>query len=93
MTIPLVNLKAQYAPLKDEIISCIEHVFDGMQLFLGENVQALEKEFAQFCGVEYGVGVSDGTSALHIILRAMGIGPGDEVITVSHTLRQLKLFY
>jgi dTDP-4-amino-4,6-dideoxygalactose transaminase len=85
MTIPLVNLKAQYAPLKDEIISGIEHVFDGMQLFLGENVQALEKEFAQFCGVEYGVGVSDGTSALHIILRAMGIGPGDEVITVSHT--------
>jgi dTDP-4-amino-4,6-dideoxygalactose transaminase len=85
MTIPLVNLKKQYAPLKDEIISGIEHVFEGMQLFLGENVQALEKEFAQFCGVEYGVGVSDGTSALHIILRAMGIGPGDEVITVSHT--------
>jgi dTDP-4-amino-4,6-dideoxygalactose transaminase len=85
MTIPLVNLKKQYAPLKDEIISGIEHVFDGMQLFLGENVQALEKEFAQFCGAEYGVGVSDGTSALHIILRAMGIGPGDEVITVSHT--------
>jgi dTDP-4-amino-4,6-dideoxygalactose transaminase len=85
MAIPLVNLKKQYAPLKDEIITGIEHVFDGMQLFLGENVQAVEKEFAQFCGVQYGVGVSDGTSALHIILRAMGIGPGDEVITVSHT--------
>jgi dTDP-4-amino-4,6-dideoxygalactose transaminase len=85
VTIPLVNLKKQYAPLKDEILSGIEHVFEGMQLFLGENVQAIEMEFAQFCGVEYGVGVSDGTSALHIILRAMGIGPGDEVITVSHT--------
>ena len=56
-----------------------------MHLFLGENVQALEKEFVQFCGVSYGIGVSDGTTALHIILRAMGIGPGDEVITVSHT--------
>ena len=85
MTIPLVNLRKQYAPLKDEIIAGIENVFDGMQLFLGENVQVLEKEFAQFCGVEYGVGVSDGTAALHVILRAMDIGPGDEVITVSHT--------
>jgi dTDP-4-amino-4,6-dideoxygalactose transaminase len=56
-----------------------------MQLFLGENVQALEKDFAMFCGVDYGVGVSDGTAALHVILRAMDIGPGDEVITVSHT--------
>jgi dTDP-4-amino-4,6-dideoxygalactose transaminase len=85
MAIPLVNLRKQYAPLKDEIISGIESVFEGMQLFLGENVQALEKEFAQFCNVAYGVGVSDGTAALHIILRAMDIGPGDEVITVSHT--------
>jgi dTDP-4-amino-4,6-dideoxygalactose transaminase len=85
MTIPLVNLRKQYAPLKDEILSGIEHVFEGMQLFLGENVQALEKEFAQYCGAQYGIGVSDGTAALHIILRAMDIGPGDEVITVSHT--------
>lgn len=85
MNIPLVNLKKQYAPLKDEILSGIEHVFDGMQLFLGENVQTLEKDFAQFCGASFGIGVSDGTSALHVILRAMDIGPGDEVITVSHT--------
>jgi dTDP-4-amino-4,6-dideoxygalactose transaminase len=85
MTIPLVNLRLQYAPLKEEILAGIEHVFEGMQLFLGENVQALEKDFAKFCGVGYGVGVSDGTAALHVILRAMDIGPGDEVITVSHT--------
>jgi dTDP-4-amino-4,6-dideoxygalactose transaminase len=85
MPIPLVNLRKQYAPLKDEIITGIAHVFEGMQLFLGENVQALEKEFAQFCGANYGVGVSDGTAALQVILRAMDIGPGDEVITVSHT--------
>jgi dTDP-4-amino-4,6-dideoxygalactose transaminase len=85
MTIPLVDLKIQYAPLKAEILAGISKVFDGMQLFLGENVQALEKEFSEFCGVRYGIGVSDGTAALQIILRAMGIGPGDEVITVSHT--------
>lgn len=85
MNIPFVDLKAQYAPLKDDILSGISKVFDGMQLFLGENVQGLEKEFAQFCGSPYGIGVSDGTNALHIILRALGIGAGDEVITVSHT--------
>ena len=85
MNVPFVDLRKQYAPLKDEILSGIGKALDGMQLFLGENVQQLEKEFAQFCGVEHGIGVSDGTAALQIILRAMGIGTGDEVITVSHT--------
>lgn len=85
MNIPFVDLKKQYAPLKEEILSGIGHVLDGMQLFLGENVQQLEKDFAQFCGAAHGIGVSDGTAALQIILRAMDIGPGDEVITVSHT--------
>jgi dTDP-4-amino-4,6-dideoxygalactose transaminase len=85
MNVPLVDLRKQYAPLKEEILGGIEHVLDGMQLFLGENVQALEQEFARFCGARYGIGVSDGTAALNIILRAMDIGAGDEVITVSHT--------
>ncbi len=85
MSIPLVDLKKQYAPLKDEILQGIGRVFDSMQLFLGENVQGLEREFAQFCGAAYGIGVSDGTASLQIILRAMNIGPGDEVITPSHT--------
>ncbi len=85
MNIPLVDLHAQYVPLKDEIFAGFEKVFESMHLFLGENVQALEKEFAAYCGAEFGIGVSDGTTALHVILRALGIGPGDEVITVSHT--------
>jgi len=85
MEIQFVNLRKQYVPLKNEILTGIEHVLDGMHLFLGENVQQLEKEFAQFCGAAHGIGVSDGTAALNIILRAMNIGPGDEVITVSHT--------
>lgn len=85
MNIPFVDLKKQYAPYKGEILAGVERILDGMQLFLGENVQQLEKEFAQFCNVKHGIGVSDGTAALNIILRAMDIGPGDEVITVSHT--------
>jgi dTDP-4-amino-4,6-dideoxygalactose transaminase len=85
VTIPLVDLRKQFFPLKDEILTGIGKVLEGMQLFLGENVQAFEEEFAHYCGVEYGLGVSDGTSALNFILRAMDIGPGDEVITVSHT--------
>jgi dTDP-4-amino-4,6-dideoxygalactose transaminase len=83
--IQFVDLKKQYAPLKEEILAGISHVLDGMHLFLGENVQALERDFAAFCGAKYGIGVSDGTTALHVILRALEIGPGDEVITVSHT--------
>ncbi len=85
MNIQFVDLRKQYAPLKNEILSGIEQVLDGMHLFLGENVQKLETEFAEFCGAAHGIGVSDGTSALNIILRACEIGPGDEVITVSHT--------
>lgn len=85
MDIQLVDLRRQYEPLKEEIMAGIEQVLDGMHLFLGENVQQLEIEFAKFCGVSHGIGISDGTAALNIILRAMEIGPGDEVITVSHT--------
>jgi len=85
MNIPLVDLGAQYQPLKNEILAGMEQALDGMRLFLGPNVQAFEKEFAEFCGVKHGIGVSDGTTALHVILRAMDVGTGDEVITVSHT--------
>ncbi len=83
--IQFVDLKKQYAPLKEEILAGISQALDGMHLFLGENVQALEKDFSAFCGAKHGIGVSDGTAALHVIMRAMGIGQGDEVITVSHT--------
>jgi dTDP-4-amino-4,6-dideoxygalactose transaminase len=85
MKVPLVDLKIQYQPLKEEIIAGFEEVLDSMYLFLGKNVKALESEFASFCGVEHAIGVGEGTTALHLILRAMEIGPGDEVITVSHT--------
>jgi len=83
--IQFVDLKKQYQPLKDEILEGFSHVLDSMYLFLGENVQAFENEFSEFCDVKHGIGVSDGTSALHIILRALEIGNGDEVITPDNT--------
>ena len=85
MKIPLVDLKMQYDPLKDEILAGISDVLDSMYLFLGKNVQALETEFAEYCHAKFGIGVGSGTDALHVILRAMEIGPGDEIITVSNT--------
>jgi dTDP-4-amino-4,6-dideoxygalactose transaminase len=83
--IPLVDLKANYAPLKEEIHRAWDDVLSGMRLFLGPNVQAFESEFAAYCGVEHAIGVSDGTNAVQLALRACGIGAGDEVITVSYT--------
>ena len=85
MNIPLVDLSAQYRPLKQAILQQVERILDGMHLFLGPNVQAFEGEFAAFQEVGHAIGVSDGTSALQLALTALGIGPGDEVITVSHT--------
>src|SRR5690606_889939 len=83
--IPLVDLKAQYRPLKAEIERAWAEVLDSMQLFLGPNTRAFEQEFAEYCGVNHAIGVSDGTQALHLALRALDIGPGDEVITVANT--------
>jgi len=83
--IQFVDLKKQYQPLKEEILDGFSTVLDSMYLFLGENVQAFEKDFSEFCEVKHGIGVSDGTSALHIILRALEIGNGDEVITPANT--------
>jgi dTDP-4-amino-4,6-dideoxygalactose transaminase len=83
--VPLVDLSAQFGPIKNEIMQAIEQVLDSMHLFLGPNMQAFEEEFAAYCGSRFGVGVGNGTDALHLALRAAGIGQGDEVITVAHT--------
>ena len=80
MHIPLVDLKTQYQDLKEEVLAEIGQALDGMQLFLGKNVQAVESNFAEFCGTQHAIGVGSGTDALHVAIRACGIGPGDEVI-------------
>jgi dTDP-4-amino-4,6-dideoxygalactose transaminase len=85
MQIPLVDLPAQYQSIKQEIMAAIEGVLEGMQLFLGPQSRAFEQEFAHYCGCRYGIGLSTGTDALTLALRACHIGPGDEVITVANT--------
>ena len=85
MEIPLVDLRSQYQTIKQEMRVAIESVLENMQLFLGPELQAFEEEFAVYCGCRYGVGLSSGTDALALALRACNIGPGDEVITVSNT--------
>ena len=85
MEIPLVDLKAQYEPLKQDILRRVAEILDGMHLFLGPNVLAFEREYAAYQEVGHAVGVSDGTAALQLALMACGVGAGDEVITVSHT--------
>jgi dTDP-4-amino-4,6-dideoxygalactose transaminase len=83
--IPLVDLRAQYAPLQEEMKDAIGDVLDGMKLFLGENVFQLERDFAKFCGARHAVGVGSGTDALYLGLKALDVQPGDEVITVPNT--------
>jgi len=85
MTIPLVDLKAQYASIKGEIDAAIEEVLSTCSFVGGKNVRAFESEFAAFCNVEYAVGVGNGTDALQLALRACGIEKDTEVVTVSHT--------
>ncbi len=85
MRVPLVDLRAQYQTIRDEVRAALDDVFEEMQLFLGPRTQAFEEAFAQYCCCRYGVGVSSGTDALLLALRACNIGPGDEVITVANT--------
>jgi len=79
------NPQAQYQAHKAEIDTAILRVLDKGWYILGEETKTFESEFAAYIGVAYGIGVGSGTEALHIALAACGIGPGDEVITVSHT--------
>ena len=83
--IPFLDLKAQYLTIKDEIGEAIAAVLDSGHFVLGEQVEAFEHDFAAYCGARYGVAVNSGTSALHLALLALGVGPGDEVITVPFT--------
>jgi dTDP-4-amino-4,6-dideoxygalactose transaminase len=83
--IPFVDLKAQYRALKPEIDRAVQQVLDESQFILGPAVSAFERDFAAFCTTTEAIGVSSGTSALHLALLAAGVVPGDEVITVPFT--------
>ncbi|WP_341524666.1 DegT/DnrJ/EryC1/StrS family aminotransferase [Nostoc sp. UHCC 0302] len=83
--IPFLDLKTQYLSIKDEIDTAVLKVLESTQFVLGNEVTALEQEFANYCSAEHGIAVNTGTSALHLALLAAGIGAGDEVITIPFT--------
>jgi len=81
----MVDLKEQYRDIKDEVDSAIQSVLESTMFILGPNVKAFEDEVAGFCGTRHAIAVASGTDALHLAVRASGIGPGDEVITTPFT--------
>jgi dTDP-4-amino-4,6-dideoxygalactose transaminase len=83
--IPLVDLAAEYRELRSEIDAAVGRVLGSGRYVLGEEVSRFEQEFAAYCGAAHAVGVASGTDALVLTLKALGIGPGAEVITVAHT--------
>ena len=85
IVVPLLDLRAQYAPLEAEIMGELREICARQQFILGPHVQRLEQEIAAYSQCRFGIGVSSGTDALILALMALGIGPGDEVVTSSYT--------
>jgi dTDP-4-amino-4,6-dideoxygalactose transaminase len=85
MEVPLLDLRAQYATIKDKIRAAVDEVFENQRFILGAQVAALEEEIARLCGAKFAVGVASGTDALLLSLKALDVGPGDSVITVPFT--------
>jgi len=83
--VPLLDLKAQWATVKEEVTQAVAAVFESQQFILGPVVEECEKRIAEYCRCGFGVGVTSGTDALLIAMMAEGIGPGDEVITTPYT--------
>jgi len=85
LSVQFLDLKSTNLRLKDEYFEALNRVLDSGWLVLGEETEAFESEFSAYCGSDYCIGVGNGLDALHLILRAYGIGEGDEVIVPSHT--------
>ncbi|MFI4943968.1 MAG: DegT/DnrJ/EryC1/StrS family aminotransferase [Burkholderiales bacterium] len=85
MSVPIVDLRAQYHRIQPEVDAAIARVVASTQFIGGEECRLFEQEFAAYCGARHAIGVANGTDALTVALRAYGIGPGDEVVTVANT--------
>jgi len=85
MTVPFVDLQAQYRSIKSEVDAAIQRVLDTSAFVLGREVEAFESAFAEYVGAEFCVGVSNGTAAIQLALTACGVGDGDEVIVPANT--------
>ena len=85
MEVPLLDLGAQLGPIRDEILSAIARVVDSQKFILGDEVRRLEERLAAYCGTRHAVGCASGSDALLLALKAVGVGPGDEVLTVPFT--------
>jgi dTDP-4-amino-4,6-dideoxygalactose transaminase len=85
ITVPLLDLKAQYASIREEIARAIESVVETQGFIMGPNVKALEEEVAAFCGCSFAVGCASGSDAILLALMALNVGPGDEVICPAYT--------
>src|ERR1700719_3411044 len=85
MKVPLLDLKSEYVDLRDEILAALDRVCRDAAFVQGAEVEAFEREFAEFCGTRHCVALSSGTAALHVGLLALGVGPRDEVITSPNT--------
>ncbi|MDP8265785.1 MAG: DegT/DnrJ/EryC1/StrS family aminotransferase [Candidatus Aceula meridiana] len=85
MKVPFVDFRPQYHEIKDEIDVGLKDVFENGSFILGPAEKDFEAQFASYCEAKYGVGVNSGTDALHLALRALGVGPGDEVILPTFT--------
>src|ERR1700722_6654940 len=85
MKVPVLDLKAEYADLRDEIMAALERACKKSAFILGEEVEAFEREFADFCGTKHCVALANGTAALHLGLLALGVQADHEVITTPNT--------
>src|SRR6202167_2497383 len=85
MGVALFDTSSPLAPLREELRAAVARVLDSERYILGPEVAAFEREFAAYCGCEHAIGVANGTDAITIALRAMGVGPGDEVVVPSFT--------
>src|SRR5919206_5074322 len=85
MRVPLLDLHAQYGPLRDEILAAMTRVADSQRFIMGPEIDAFETQIAEILGVDHAIGVSSGSDALLAALMAIGVGAGDEVITPTYS--------